>query len=1314
MQTHGRSARSLRTAAVGALITLLLAVGTRASIENVRVVTTTATQAVIWYTPSGGVGCRVEVSESESMRPLVHDVDPALFPGSDLDTRQGTATLGSVRLFVVGRHGMSYSGSTNPFQAADGSIRSRALQAATGHYYRITCGADVVTGSFTTGNVPLGKTFGEPLPVGAPGKYNFPTLFNNRAQRIVDPNTGVLLRRVTLDGDQSNGQRIDWFSGAGMVACSPVQTDGGYLCQVNQEPDGYQNLLYWIDATTGESRYLGEVILPGVAGPDGWYQESIRDNPVWDGTDGRVFYHIHDGSRTPLAGSSTEHYTVVFKVRYTGDLSEVPQRTWAALSGQNLTPPSGGRGLEDQMAAFDPRYKPLLYRQAQRVGRQSHYLLFAVRRGSQDSYGFLVAYDLNTASVAGMMDVGHASTTRWCGIHGLGTGMPDVTWFGWGPQVLNQDHGGTGPWEATLGSAVTSTAQTTISVLGEPSCTATSGSCRGATGPSDTFMQNAEVGDLFRIGSEYVRLTAKTSATTWTIQRGVFESAPATYPGGSRLRATCGMTVNKYGQFANGFWNFAADPHAADTSNTTVVANTTMVGGHAFMNGAWWGMADYWLVPGSFPAVLTNPIAFKLSAEPPFAGAVAPAGGNSFMKHPTYHNGQAPEEGARAWFLDYQPFFGGNLHSDSPGVTLVTGSLYKYRPNRYFPIKPRVFDLFGASFKTPLKNVSGPSTVLTGTTADNYKFCVAERAGECAAGSAAGDVYVNVPNLSTLGCAGGDSSPTALDACIGNVPMYGHTLSQYGLRAGNVLAEGTFPTYGAQWSRTLVTLTGEYRMITPYATGKSFADGSWVMLPTRWNGFNPNGQVMIAKVPPYPASAPAVDMSTFVDAPVRVADPSSLFPKTSNVVCTIRVLGERQPRPVLLHAAKRGLREGCSAGHSVCVRGRGGRRCGVRFRLLGDAAGRARPAHVLPGGVPGLNQRRHRERPGRCPWCRRRPGTDPEHRPVAAPGRDRHQAVTSFLAGTNVLDKTVRVGVVVPTYNSSAVVGGALASISAQTYPNWTAVVVDDGSEDAGSVEALAGGIERVRYLPLPHGGAAAARNAGIECLDVDVIAFLDADDEWLPEFLERQVACLEAHPGWSAVYSDAYLVKDGTLLSRRYSDTSPSCGPVTFESLVAGTCNVITSGTLARRQALLDVGGFDPSLARAHDFDLWVRMVRRGHGIGYNLVPLVRYTISSRGLSGDRLGILDRECAILGHVSHYPDLNDSERHAVGAALATARSAREIEIGKRALAAGEYGAARGAFAKAWGHRPTAKTAAVRTLARLAPSVLRTLAGRRKA
>jgi len=311
-----------------------------------------------------------------------------------------------------------------------------------------------------------------------------------------------------------------------------------------------------------------------------------------------------------------------------------------------------------------------------------------------------------------------------------------------------------------------------------------------------------------------------------------------------------------------------------------------------------------------------------------------------------------------------------------------------------------------------------------------------------------------------------------------------------------------------------------------------------------------------------------------------------------------------------------------------------------------------------------------------------------------------------------VVDNRCRVGVVVPAYNSSAIIGAALASISAQTYPHWTAVVVDDGSSDAACLEKALRGAARVHYLPAAHRGAAAARNCGIEFLDVELIAFLDADDEWLPEYLERQAACLDAHPEWSAVYSDGYLVRDARVLSHLYSAESPSRGPVTFESLVSGTCNVITSGTIVRRRALLEVGGFDPALARAHDFDLWVRLVRKGHAIGYNLVPLVRYRVSSSGLSGDAMSVLVRDRDVLRHISGYPDLSEGERRAVEPALAGAESRLELAVGKKALAAGDYQGARRAFAKAWRQQPTVKTGAVRALARLAPRVLQRLANRR--
>ena len=168
-----------------------------AQIQNVQVTGTTSTQAVLSYTASSAAACQVEVSTDSSFGPLVNDVQPALFPGSNLDSRDGSVANGLYRQFVVGRRTAE--------TATDGKRYSRALQANTQHYFRITCGTDVATGSFQTSNVPLGQAFNDPLPVDPahPGQYAWPTLSQtDRTQTIVDPQTGVLIRRLSLAGDQ--------------------------------------------------------------------------------------------------------------------------------------------------------------------------------------------------------------------------------------------------------------------------------------------------------------------------------------------------------------------------------------------------------------------------------------------------------------------------------------------------------------------------------------------------------------------------------------------------------------------------------------------------------------------------------------------------------------------------------------------------------------------------------------------------------------------------------------------------------------------------------------------------------------------------------------------------------------------------------------------------------------------------------------------------------------------------------------------------------------------------------------------------------
>jgi hypothetical protein len=181
-----------------------------AQISNVSVSGVTNTQAVLQYTAPDMTACTVEVSTSATYIPLIHDVDPAIFAGSNLDNRPGSISGNVTRTFVAGTRDAE--------QGVNGHWYSRALQALTPHYYRITCGTYTATGSFTTDNIALGNTYNETLPP-APsvtssgiyyyaGQYAWPEFLNwntadptARQEAVIDPQTGMALKRMTMPQD---------------------------------------------------------------------------------------------------------------------------------------------------------------------------------------------------------------------------------------------------------------------------------------------------------------------------------------------------------------------------------------------------------------------------------------------------------------------------------------------------------------------------------------------------------------------------------------------------------------------------------------------------------------------------------------------------------------------------------------------------------------------------------------------------------------------------------------------------------------------------------------------------------------------------------------------------------------------------------------------------------------------------------------------------------------------------------------------------------------------------------------------------------
>ncbi len=214
------------------------------------------------------------------------------------------------------------------------------------------------------------------------------------------------------------------------------------------------------------------------------------------------------------------------------------------------------------------------------------------------------------------------------------------------------------------------------------------------------------------------------------------------------------------------------------------------------------------------------------------------------------------------------------------------------------------------------------------------------------------------------------------------------------------------------------------------------------------------------------------------------------------------------------------------------------------------------------------------------------------------------------------------VSVIMPAYGVADLVGEALASLQRQGFADWEAIVVDDGSPDdvAGALAAFAGDA-RIRLLRTDNRGVAVARNRGIAAARAPLIAFLDGDDAYEPDYLAVMVDAI-ADPGVGLVSCDATIVGQVAMAGQLFSARTAQVPPVTLARVLSRTFNVFTAA-MVRRDAVTAVGGYDPGMRTAEDFDLWVRILEAGWRASYVARPLVRYRRRPGSLSSDRTGML-------------------------------------------------------------------------------------------
>jgi glycosyltransferase involved in cell wall biosynthesis len=252
------------------------------------------------------------------------------------------------------------------------------------------------------------------------------------------------------------------------------------------------------------------------------------------------------------------------------------------------------------------------------------------------------------------------------------------------------------------------------------------------------------------------------------------------------------------------------------------------------------------------------------------------------------------------------------------------------------------------------------------------------------------------------------------------------------------------------------------------------------------------------------------------------------------------------------------------------------------------------------------------------------------------------------------------VSVVVPTYDDSEYVGGALESIAAQTHDNVETVVVD--SSGVEWLRDLAAGVEGFEYVFQEPRGLGAARNRGLDLATGDVIGFLDADDRWVPEKLDRQLAALDSDT--AVVYSDVYLVENGktrrqSALPVRNSSTHH------IDFLYEGG---VPMPTVLARAVCFDDERFEEALSAVEDRHLWARLFAR-YTPARVAEPLAYYTRRDESMSSDAETMYEAELSVIDDLcDRLPDL--------GTHRAALERKTQYKYGKRLLRTGDGRAAR--------------------------------------
>jgi glycosyltransferase involved in cell wall biosynthesis len=181
--------------------------------------------------------------------------------------------------------------------------------------------------------------------------------------------------------------------------------------------------------------------------------------------------------------------------------------------------------------------------------------------------------------------------------------------------------------------------------------------------------------------------------------------------------------------------------------------------------------------------------------------------------------------------------------------------------------------------------------------------------------------------------------------------------------------------------------------------------------------------------------------------------------------------------------------------------------------------------------------------------------------------------------------------VIIPTFNRSAFLRKAVDSVLGQTFPDLELIIVDDGSADGTGELIKSYNDRRIKYVYQDNTGVSSARNKGLDIACGTFIAFLDSDDFWVPEKLERAAEYIRRYPKINIFHTEEVWYRGGELLNQKRKHKKPS-GYVYTNALAL--CCISISTAVIKKDVFEAVGSFDESLEACEDYDFWLRATNR------------------------------------------------------------------------------------------------------------------------